>query len=46
MHNIENMLQARIMFCLQARPCTFQPGKFTGCGSEGVKGFGYRSFSV
>ena len=22
---------------LQARPCMFQPGNFTGCGSEGVK---------
>ena len=25
------------MLCLQARPCIFQPGNFTGCGSEGVK---------
>ena len=26
------------MYCLQARPCSFQPGYFTGWGSEGVKG--------
>ena len=25
------------MYCLQARPCIFQPGKLTGWGSEGVK---------
>ena len=25
------------MYCLQARPCIFQPGNFTGFGSEGVK---------
>ena len=27
----------RKMCCLQPRPCIFQPGNFTGCGSEGVK---------
>ena len=25
------------MYCLRARPCSFQPGNFTGWGSEGVK---------
>ena len=25
------------MYCLQARPCIFQPGNFTGWGSEAVK---------
>ena len=25
------------MYCLQARPCVFQPGNVTGFGSEGVK---------
>ena len=25
------------MYCLQARPCIFQPGSFTGWSSEGVK---------
>ena len=24
------------MYCLQARPCIFQAGNLTGCGSEGV----------
>ena len=24
------------IYCLQACPCTFQPGNFAGCGSEGV----------
>ena len=24
------------MYCLLARPCIFQPGNFTGWGSEGV----------
>ena len=24
------------MYCLQVRPYIFQPGHFTGCGSEGV----------
>ena len=26
------------MYCLQAPPCSFQPGNFTGWVSEGVKG--------
>ena len=26
------------MYCLQVPPCVFQPGHFTGWGSEGVKG--------
>ena len=26
----------RIIDCLQARPCIFQPGSFTGWGNEGV----------
>ena len=30
------MLQERKVYCLQARPCIFQPGNFTGWGSEGV----------
>ena len=30
------MLQDRKIHCLQARPYTFQPGNFTGCGNEGV----------
>ena len=25
--------------CLKARPCIFQSGNFTGCGSEGVNGW-------
>ena len=25
------------IYCLEARPCIFQPGNFTGWGSEGVK---------
>ena len=29
--------QDRKMYCLQARPYIFQPGNFTGWGSEGVK---------
>ena len=24
------------IYCLQAHPCSFQPGNFTGGGSEGV----------
>ena len=32
-----DVIQARKMYCLQARPCIFQPGNFTGWGSEGVK---------
>ena len=32
-----DVLQDREINCLQARPCIFRPGKFTGCGSEGVK---------
>ena len=27
------------MYCLQARPCIFRPGNFTGWGSEGDKAF-------
>ena len=30
------MLQDRKIYCLQARLCSFQPGKFTGWVSEGV----------
>ena len=30
------VLKDRKIYCLQARPCLFQPGNFTGCGSEGV----------
>ena len=29
--------QDRKIYSLKARPCVFQPGNFTGCGSEGVK---------
>ena len=31
------MLQHRKIYCLEARPCTLQPGNFSGWGSEGVK---------
>ena len=30
------LLQDRKIYCLQARPCLFQPGRFTGWGSEGI----------
>ena len=33
----EDVLQDRKTYCLQARPRIFQPGNFTGWGSEGVK---------
>ena len=29
--------QDRKIYSMKARPCVFQPGGFTGCGSEGVK---------
>ena len=32
------MLYDRNTYCLQARPCIFQPGNFTCWDSEGVKG--------
>ena len=32
-----DVLQDRKIYCLQARPCIFQPGNVTGWGSEGVK---------
>ena len=32
-----DVLQDRTIYCLQARPCIFQPGHLTGWGSEGVK---------
>ena len=32
-----DVLQDRKIYCSQARPCIFQPGNFTGWGSEGVK---------
>ena len=32
---VEVLLDRKI-YCLKARPCIFQPGKFTGWGSEGV----------
>ena len=32
------VLQDRKIYCWQARPFIFQPGNFTGRGSEGVKG--------
>ena len=31
-----DVLQDRKIYCLQARPSIFQPGNFTGWGSEGV----------
>jgi len=31
------MLWSRKIYCLQERPCIFQPGHVTGWGSEGVK---------
>ena len=35
--NIEiGLLQIRKIYCLQARPCIFQPGNFKGWVSEGV----------
>ena len=30
------MLQDRKLYCLQAHPCIFVPGNFTGWGSEGI----------
>ena len=36
------MLQDRKIYCLQARPCIFQPGNVTGWGGEGVKYDGQR----
>ena len=30
------MLEDQKIDCLQARPCSFQTERFTGCGSEGV----------
>ena len=39
MHSIKSRLsQDRKTRCLQARPCSFQPGHFTGWGSERVNG--------
>ena len=39
MYNVEiRCVIGRKMYCLQARPCIFQPGSFTGGVSEGVKG--------
>ena len=32
-----DVLEDRNIYCLWARPCVFQPGNFTGMGSEGVK---------
>ena len=32
-----DLLQDRKIYCHQACECDFQPGSFTGCGSEGVK---------
>jgi len=32
-----DVLQDQKIHCLQLRPCSFQPGNFTGRGSEGVK---------
>ena len=29
--------EAEKMVCLKGRPCIFQPGNFTGWGSDGVK---------
>ena len=34
-----DVLQEQKMYCLQAPPCIFQPGNFTGWGSEGINGF-------
>jgi len=31
------MLQEQKIYCLQVHPYIFQPGNFTGWGSEGVK---------
>ena len=33
-----DVLEDRKIYCSQARPCIFQPGHFTGWGSEGVNG--------
>ena len=38
MHSIES--RGDIGHCLQAHPCIFQPGNFTGWDSEGVVGSG------
>ena len=36
-HTIESrLLEDWKIYCLQASRCIFQPGNFTGCGSEGV----------
>ena len=37
-HGIKSrcVIRARKIYCLQARPCIFQPGNFTGWGSERV----------
>ena len=32
-----DVLKDRKIYCLQAHPCIFQPGNFTGWGSERVK---------
>ena len=32
-----DVLQDQKIYCLKAWPCIFQPGNFTGLGSEGVK---------
>ena len=31
-----DVFQVRKIYCLQARPCIFQPGNFTGLGNERV----------
>ena len=37
MHTIESrLLEDWNIYCLQARPCIFQPGNFTDWGSERV----------
>ena len=38
MQNIESGCYRTGKYFLQVCPCIFQPGRFTGCGSEGVKG--------
>ena len=34
------------IYCLQSCVCTFQPGNFTGLGSEGVNGHGPKKIDL
>ena len=46
-HSIKaEVLQDRKIHCLQAGPCIFQPGNFTGWGSERVNACFHRCWGI